>query len=214
MKLIIMIKRITNLKLVIFYRCNILLDKFNRLDLYQADSFEIREQLNTSQYSTAFYPGLIKKIFKYLPREIITGIFDLGSGKGIGIVKFRQSGIQKVGGVELREDLINICKSNLQILKLNADDLIIGDAANLKSFEGYNVFFLFNPFPVNVVIKVIKNLKEYFDSIQTKVYIVYINPVYKIDFLNAGFIEIGSFTAPISNFKVSILNYCPSKSAN
>lgn len=39
------------------------MDKIKGTNLYGADSNDIISKLNTSWYSTAFYPGLLKKIF-------------------------------------------------------------------------------------------------------------------------------------------------------
>ena len=197
---------IINLKRSLYYRFYMFSDKFLGVDLYKADN-ESERISGTSWYSTAFYPGLMRNIFRYVPKEKIVGVFDFGSGKGLGIVKFKKFGFKKVGGIELRHELVEICQRNLKKLKLETDLLIQGDAGELVDFDGYNMLFLFNPFPAFVVKKVASNVKSYVDTNDSEVWLVYVNPQHKEELEQEGFSELGSFIAPISHFKVIVYSF-------
>ena len=197
---------ISSLKLSICYRFYLFLDTFLGVDLYKADN-DIERISGTSWYSTAFYPGLMRKIFQNIPKEEIVGVLDFGCGKGLGIVKFKRYGFKRVGGIELRPELVAICQKNLKRLNLEADLLIQGDAGRLLDFKGYNMLFLFNPFPAFVVKKVVSNVKSYVDANKSEVWVVYVNPLHKEELDKEGFSEIASFIAPISHFTVSIYRY-------
>jgi hypothetical protein len=168
---------IKNLQISLFYLLNKTINRIKGTDLYKADSSEVINTLNTSWYSTAFYPGLFNKIFSVIPKNEITGILDLGSGKGLALILFRKNGIQNVGGVELRKDLFEICQDNLKRYKITPSFMVNDDAAAIKDFLNFNTIFLFNPFPCNVMIKVIQNIVDYYLKLGKSCYVIYINPV-------------------------------------
>ena len=64
--------------LSVWYRYYLLLDKIKNVNFFEADNNSLVFGLKTSWYSTAFYPGLMSKIFRVIPKEKITGFFDLG----------------------------------------------------------------------------------------------------------------------------------------
>jgi 16S rRNA A1518/A1519 N6-dimethyltransferase RsmA/KsgA/DIM1 with predicted DNA glycosylase/AP lyase activity len=191
----------------LFYLLNKIMDRIKGTDLYKADSSEVINTLNTSWYSTAFYPSLLKKIFTAIPKRNIMGILDLGSGKGLALILFKKKGIQNVGGVELRKDLFDICQKNLKRYKIVPNLLLNEDASLIKDFLDFNTIFLFNPFPSDVMIKVIDNLVEYYSKTGKSCYVIYVNPVCHQLFLKANFFEITSFKAPISDFEVVLYKF-------
>lgn len=195
------------IQMFLFYLINKIIDRIYGTDLYKADSLQISNNLNTSWYSTAFYPGILSKIFSVISKKDITGILDLGSGKGLALILFKKFGIQNVGGIELRKDLFDICQNNLKRYKIVPNLLLNQDVSLIKDFLDFNTIFLFNPFPCDVMTKVIDNLVEYYSKTGTYCYVIYVNPVCHQEFLKANFTEISLFKAPISEFEVVIYKY-------
>ena len=183
------------------------MDKIKGTNLYGADSNDIISKLNTSWYSTAFYPGLLKRIFKYIPKESVSGVLDLGSRKGLAMVVFKKNGIKNVGGVELRRDLYEICQENLKKYNITPRLHLNEDACKVKDFSYFNTIFLFNPFPSNVMKIVVENLVNYFQKENKTCYVIYINPLHNTELQKANFKEITSFKAPISNFDVKLYRF-------
>jgi hypothetical protein len=183
------------------------IDYFKGTDLYGADSATIIQNLSTSWYSTAFYPGLLKNIFAYIPKETVTGVLDLGSGKGLALIEFKKHGIHNVGGVELRKELFDISRDNLKRYNIIPKLIQNKDAVLIKDFLDFNTIFLFNPFPCDVMGKVIKNMVDYYSKYGKSCYVIYINPVCHQAFVRTNFSVIASFRAPISNFEVILYKF-------
>jgi hypothetical protein len=203
----IIIKIFNSNKIRFFYWSHQFLDLIRGTDLYRAKKPANSDEPLYIAYSTAFYPGLLTRIFKVIPKEEITGVLDFGSGKGLSIIKFKKFGITKVGGVELKPDLVEICKRNLRKFKMSSDLLLNKDASIVTEFAGFNLIYLFNPFPCDIVSKVVSNYIKYGSEDQSNLYIVYVNPVCNDSIIDSGFEILDNFKHFASNFHVSIYRY-------
>lgn len=101
--------------------------------------------------------------------------FDYGFGKGQMLLNAYISGIQKIGGVELNEDIYNIAKKNMKILNVPCE-LNCGNACVYNDIDEYNVFFFYNPFGGQVFEKVISNIEKSARRKTRQIFIVYGNP--------------------------------------
>lgn len=191
-------------KIRLFYRSFVLIDFLRGTDFYRAKKTIASDVENYIPYSTAFYPGLLKQIFRVIPKENVTGVLDFGSGKGLSLVKFHKCGIPKVGGVEIKAELIEVCKSNLKKYGIKPEFLILAEASTVKDFSGFNVIYMFNPFPCEVVKSVAENYLLFYKDSPTPFYIVYVNPVCESILLMSGFTLLKRFRHFSSHFEVSI----------
>lgn len=191
-------------KIRFFYWASQSLDILRGTDFYRARKMAESDFENYIPYSTAFYPGLLKQIFRVIPKENVTGVLDFGSGKGLSLVKFHNYGIPKVGGVELKAELIEICKANLKKYEIKPELLIHADASTVKDFSGFNVIYMFNPFQCEVVKSVVENYLMFYKDSTTPLYMVYVNPVCESILLMSGFTLLKRFRHFSSHFEVSI----------
>ena len=203
-------------KIRLFYRSSVLLDFFRGTNFYKAQQGDAKS--DGHHFATAFYPGLIGGIFRILPKHKIHGLIEVGSGKGLGIVKFKRAGISRVGGIEIQESLVTICHENLKKVKINADFIYTGDAQNFYAFEGYNTLFIYNSLPCNVLIAFLSNYKNYINQIQssnensmenetTANFLIYVNPVYHENVIGLGFEEMNRFFHFPSHETVIVYQY-------
>lgn len=108
-------------------------------------------------------------------------IFDFGCGKGSALLSFLDYGFSQVGGVEYADNVYEILKSNAEKMCNEQNDKKMncyhGDAALVKEeLDGYNWFYLFNPFGRVVFEKVINNICESLNRCPRKIWIIYILP--------------------------------------
>jgi SAM-dependent methyltransferase len=134
--------------------------------------------IDATRYSPSFY-GRLERMVDYLKLGEKDVFVDLGCGKGRVVFFVALQKIKKVVGVEINKDLIAIAKDNLRKLKLNNSpvDLIHLDVVNFDVREG-TVFFMFNPFGIKTLEKVISNIKDSLITNPRKIRIVYYCPAY------------------------------------
>lgn len=118
-------------------------------------------------------------------------IFDFGCGKGSAMVTFLDYGFKKVGGVEYETGIYNTMVSNFEKLGIDVNSgcvtAINGDAAMLdEELDGYNWFYFFDPFEINIFEKVINNICNSIKRKPRKVHIINILPRYYQLILDTG----------------------------
>lgn len=112
--------------------------------------------------------------------------FDFGCGKGAAILMAYMSGINKLGGVEISESIYGQCVANMENLGISCE--LLNEDATKCNIDGYNCFFLYNPFGGSVFQKVLSNIRESFRNNRRKIYLVYGNP-----FMHRHVVEDGFF---------------------
>lgn len=122
-------------------------------------------------------------------------VIDLGSGKGGGMLAFRNCGFKTVAGIEYTDDIYNIKCDNLEKLGycieactdrtiheegLGKDKVYcyLGDAAALREeLDNYNNICLFNPFSYELTQKVFGNILESLKRKPRRLIIFYAEPM-------------------------------------
>lgn len=130
------------------------------------------------RYFPTFY-GRLQRMVDYLRLGEKDVFVDIGCGKGRVVFFVALQKLNKVIGLEVDKDLIDIGRKNLKNLKLSNSpiELIHADATNFDLREG-TVFFMFNPFGIKTLEKVINNIKESLTVNPRKIRIVYYAPAY------------------------------------
>lgn len=103
-------------------------------------------------------------------------IVDFGSGKGGALITFSRYPFSKITGIELSSELVAIAKENFRKLKIGNITMIVADATDFTDLDGYDYFYFFNPFPMNIMSAVIKNISASLTRKPRTATIIYFNP--------------------------------------
>jgi SAM-dependent methyltransferase len=98
---------------------------------------------------------------------------DLGCGKGRPLLIAAKCGFRRVIGVEFAHDLAEIAQSNIRVTNSKNITVIEGDVAEFQFPDNPIVLYMFNPFTVEIMERVLENLRS---SSLTKLYVIYTNP--------------------------------------
>ena len=112
------------------------------------------------EYEPTSYSKL-KRMVKYLKLSADDTFIDLGCGAGRPVFFTGTRRLKKVIGVEIRKDLADIARNNLESLKLNNTpvEIINTDVSTFDVKDG-TIFFMYNPFGKETFRKVIENIKK------------------------------------------------------
>jgi SAM-dependent methyltransferase len=135
---------------------------------------------------------IIFSILNKLPEDIKHSNFvDYGCGKGRALFVAEQCGFTKLTGVDIAKELIDDANANKLVYqkKNNQSEFhfLFNDATTFQIPENTSVFYFFNPFGIDILQKVIQNIKESLKQNPRKIYCIYLNPKYKSVFDNSGF---------------------------
>ena len=114
-------------------------------------------------------------------------VFDFGCGKGGVLLLLRLCGFSVIGGVEYDECLYSTAVNNCKKMGLDTNRIIQGDASKLTSeIDGYNYFFMYDPFEGKQFEMVVKNLTDSYKRHKRKITIIYASPQCDSVLQNAG----------------------------
>jgi len=135
---------------------------------------------------------ILFSILNKLPEDIKHSNFvDYGCGKGRALFVAEQCGFTKLTGVDIAKELIDDANANKLVYqkKNNQSEFhfLFNDATTFQIPENTSVFYFFNPFGIDILQKVIQNIKESLKQNPRKIYCIYLNPKYKSVFDNSGF---------------------------
>jgi SAM-dependent methyltransferase len=99
-------------------------------------------------------------------------ILDLGSGKGAACLTLATHGFEEVVGLELCPALIQIAHANTQRVGASVR-YVCGDAATFTDLDRFTHLYLFNPFPVSVLLHVWANVYESLERCPRRLTVIY-----------------------------------------
>lgn len=148
-------------------------------------------------HATVYMPAsylLLEDIFSRLPADHRKHFLDIGCGKGRVLCVAAHKGFNKVTGIDFSSELCAKAEANLLLTKkiipsLNFS-LINKDASTMEIPPDADCIFFFNPFDQYIMNAVTKNIQASYLRNPRIIYIVYLNPLYKNELLQAGFKEI------------------------
>lgn len=153
----------------------------------KADSEDLGLECNNYQPISSF--SCVDKIFEeILALEDNISFFDFGCGKGAAIFLAYMAGIDVVGGVEISKSIYEQCVVNMRELGIECD--LLNEDATKCNIDGYNCFFMYNPFSGSIFNKVIKNIQDSFSNNRRDIYLVYANPFMHQDVVKDGFFKL------------------------
>lgn len=168
------IKKVIRIPKALFHRANILYEKIQGLDFTK---HHMVDELGFSgDTAKAYAPSPetdLNIVLRQLDIQSTDAILDLGSGKGAAMVTMSRFDFNLIDGVELSEFLIEICKKNFSKLELDEMEIFHSDAREFKHLDRYTHFYLFNPFPENVLLEVLQNIQKSEKKIPRKITLIY-----------------------------------------
>lgn len=156
-----MINKIKKIPGALVRRVKILNEKMNGLDFTQSHT---TENLNLPKETAKMYsPSLrhdIHHLLTQLNIQSTDAILDYGSGKGKALVYMAEFDFHLIGGAELSKTLAEISEKNMTKLGLKQVEIYHTDAMTFQDIDQFTHFYLFNPFPGNVVEATLNNIEE------------------------------------------------------
>ena len=147
-------------------------------------------------HATIYMPvsySLLEIIFQHLPDSSRNHFLDLGCGRGRALCVAAHQGFKKVTGIDFSKELCDSAKENLKLTKNKIPELhfnvINNDAFYFKIPDNVDCIFFFNPFDEIIMSGVINNIAESLQNNPRRLYIIYVNPLHKEQFVKAGFTE-------------------------
>lgn len=113
-------------------------------------------------------------------------ILDIGCGKGSALRTMLGFNFSKIDGIEISEKVSKIASKNMTILKADRVKIFNIDATEFDQYGHYNYYYLFNPFPSEVMRSVIIKIEETLLSASRKITIIYNNPICHSDIIKNG----------------------------
>lgn len=159
-------------------------------------SFKRSESTEYFHYQGASYLMLLK-IFRDLePQTKHFQFIDIGSGKGRAVFVAEYCGFSNLTGIELDPELVDLANNNKLLYQLRDKKSSIHFShsnALLYPFKNEDsLYFLFNPFSEEVLKKVLENI---LNTNRSEIWIVYMNPLFKHPFVEAGLKPIKRFNS-------------------
>ena len=170
----------------LIYAVLLLIDRIRGLDFHES----VIERVGGGYYYECTHIRILRQLKRVL-RSIDENdsIIDVGCGKGRMLSFFSHYPFKRIAGLELNEKLAIIAEYNMAKLNIPAR-IIRADAAKYERWDSYNYFYLYNPFPENVMEAFLKHLKESIKRNPRKIWLLYVNAECHEMLLSEGFAEI------------------------
>ena len=128
----------------------------------------------------------LTRVLRRLKIKTTDSVIDLGCGLGSPMLYMSKFPFKRISGIEFSEKLYEGCKINLEKLNDSRLSVFYGDAGDFDSFDDYNYIFMFNPFGLTVMRRVLENIYKSYSDNPRIITLVYKNPVYNKEILEDG----------------------------
>jgi SAM-dependent methyltransferase len=151
---------------------------------------------NATLYMPASY-DLLEKIFAQLDWKKIPHFIDIGCGKGRALCVAAHFGATKLTGVDFSRDFCEQARKNLAITQQKFPQMtarvLHNDAFYFDIPDDCNCIFMFNPFDDVIMSGVVENIEISLERRPRPIQILYVNPMQKHLFLEAGYSQTWHF---------------------
>lgn len=156
---------------------------------------------DNAQYAHDYMPSnyiLLQSLFEKVNIYHHNKTFlDIGCGKGRALFVASHYGFTEINGIEfyppycaaVEEEIERYAKHSTATFSVSCTD-----AADYRIPPHIQTILLYNPFAQNVMYTVLNNILNSYYLNKRDVFVMYLCPIYKDDFLNAGFIEVEYIT--------------------
>lgn len=111
-------------------------------------------------------------------------ILDIGCAKGSAMRVMLEFPFSVIEGIEVYEPLAQIARDNFRKLKTNKCVIHVGDAVDFSFYGLFNFFYLYNPFPCQIMKRVIDAINQSVGD--REVIIIYNNPICHSTIIESG----------------------------
>ena len=149
----------------------------------------------------------LKEIFERIQHKEALRFLDIGCGKGVMLKEAAKYLFQRVDGIEIQPQLVKTAQKNFRILKMeDRIQCIPADAVEFEKYGDYNLFFLFNPFPAEILEKVIRKIMQNRNDTDHIATVIYHNPRFlSVIEDNAEIIERETLYDPLKDYETCIV---------
>lgn len=147
-----------------------------------------------TEHATIYMPVSYDLLEEICPHPLKGGkshFLDIGCGKGRAMCIAAHHGFKKVTGIDFSKELCAAAEKNLSITKQKFPELQYkvynNDAFYFKIPTDVDCIFMFNPFDDVIMSGVAENILESFEQLPRTIKLIYVNPLYKEELLQAGF---------------------------
>lgn len=154
------------------------------------------------QHGEMYQPTLalpLARLFQALQLPSGTVFVDLGCGKARVLLVASKAGLQTARGVEFSPELCRIARRNCLVFAQKTHvattfEIIEGDVVNYVIRPDETVFFLYNPFDDQILIRVLANIRASQRARPRPVWIIYRNAVHSAIIDNTpGFVKLQTY---------------------
>lgn len=139
----------------------------------------------TPQASTGYLaaqPSVLRRTFSILPDVENLHLIDLGCGKGRALLVASEFSFRCITGVEYNPILADVARHNIRQYSRCARParqpaVLTEDATRFAPPQGPLAIFMYNPFPTDLMRKVIQNLETSLARDPRDVFLILLNPV-------------------------------------
>ena len=135
----------------------------------------------------AYLTGYLKQLKTKLDYTELN-ILDLGCSEGQTLKMLHDLGCKKLGGVEIREELYEVCQKNMTDCNIPVK-LYNSDIRSFDRLMEFDVIYMYNPFSIDIMQEFIENLLK----IKKKYLFIYINSVHENYLFNLAKVKINVF---------------------
>jgi SAM-dependent methyltransferase len=168
-----------------------LYEKPRGLDFYARD-LTLCKNSNGKYHGYSVSPKkYLNKIFSSIDISDENVFLDIGCGKGYVLTFAAKYPFKEIEGFDISASLIQIAQKNISILNLiNRIKVFTSDALQYDNYEKFDHFFLFNPFPSDIMRPTIWKIIESIKKRPRKITVIYYNPTCHKDFIETGHFEV------------------------
>jgi SAM-dependent methyltransferase len=154
----------------------------------------------TSYRSSPSGNRYLSDVLKHIAVTGNDSILDIGCGKGSAMRIMLKFPFARVDGVELSGRVADIAAKNFKKLNVKRARIFPGDASTFEHYDNYSMLYMYNPFPREIMVGVVGNLKRSIDKRDREVLIIYVNPECDDVIVDqGGFSRVGKFPADWGN---------------
>jgi len=119
----------------------------------------------------------LSKVLRKIKINKNDSILDIGCGKGSAMRAMLGFPFSRVHGIEISDILGSVAVNNFNKLKAFRAKIFVSDAVEFREYQNYNFFYFYNPFPDEIMVKVIDNIVNISRDSKEERIIIYNNPV-------------------------------------
>jgi len=158
---------------------------------------ELEEKGIDISHANTYIPAsydLLETVLSKINQYKLNHFLDIGCGKGRAMCVAAYYGFNKVSGIDFSKELCKKAMENVEITKKKfplLSYLVINNEAFYYEIPAdVDCIFLFNPFDEMIMSGVIENIEISLEESPRNIYIIYLNPLHKKQFIEAGYKEI------------------------